>query len=158
VRFSAGGQERATVRSRAMAGRGSSSDGPQSGDNDVDLGIPDARPWLDPVRSRLASMRSLRVPEVLWLLAFPVAHYVAFGVVMGLHPAGFDDCEATASSQAERWMVIVAAMAVLGPGALATWRFRGLFRFVTLVIVAIAGVCWSGFLLLVLGDQQRCAG
>jgi len=112
------------------------SDSPVSGDA-RDLGIPDSRPFLH---------------AILWLTMLVGIQWVTLGLVLGLHPAGLDDCEARASSSAEALQVIIASVAVVGSAGAVVWRLRGTLRMASLALVAVSGLFW----LLLLGGSQSC--
>ncbi|MEO5837347.1 MAG: hypothetical protein ABIQ73_28505 [Acidimicrobiales bacterium] len=76
--------------------------------------IPERRPWL----------WTLRSPGRLWLVGFLVINYCALGLAMGVHGAGFDDCEVMPTSSDRRTMVLIAVAAVVVPAGFALWKLR----------------------------------
>lgn len=104
--------------------------------------LPEGRPWA----------QALRSPGILWLVGFIVVNWVAFGLAMGVHGAGFDDCEAMPTSSDRRTMTLIAAAAVLVPVGLALWKLR---RWP--LMAALGGVAFSAFAWFVLlSDSQSC--
>lgn len=102
-----------------------------------------SRPWVQASRS----------PGLLWLVVFIVVNYVAFGLAMGVHGAGFDDCEAMPTPSDRRTMAQIAAAAVLIPAGLALWKLRRWARIAALGGAAISAFAWF---IVVGGDNQSC--
>jgi hypothetical protein len=100
--------------------------------DDTDLLLPESRPWIDALRS----------PGVLWLLAFLAINYLALGAAMGVHGAGFDDCEAGPAAGERMMMIAIAVLAVAAPAALALWKVRGWALVAALSGVALSAMAW----------------
>lgn len=94
-----------------------------------------------------------RVAEgVIWLFAFFVLNYLALGVAMDVHGAGFDDCERMPTASERTTMKLIALSAVLAPAGLALWRLRGWSRVAALGAVAFSAVIWY----FLTNSSQRC--
>jgi hypothetical protein len=102
------------------------------GADNTELLLPESRPWIDALRS----------PGFLWLLAFLAINYLALAVAMGVHGAGFDDCEVAPTSGGRATMAAVAGAAVAASAALALWKVRGWALVAALGGVALAGMAW----------------
>lgn len=105
--------------------------------------LPEGRPWA----------QALRSPGLPWLVGFIIVNWVAFGLAMGVHGAGFDDCEAMPTSSDRRTMALIAAAAVLVPAGLALWKLRRRSLMAALGGVAVSAFAWF---ILVGGDNRNC--
>lgn len=109
----------------------------------ADLNLPESRPWRRAIRS---------AEGPLWMAAFLLVNYVAFGLAMGVHGAGFDDCEAMPTPSDRRTMAFIAAAAVVVSIAHALWRLRRWSRLAALAVVALSALLWF----VLLSGSQEC--
>jgi hypothetical protein len=96
---------------------------------------------------RSGCVEVLRSPGFVWFLAFLGINYVALGLAMVAHGAGFDNCdgkvlagEVVLPSTAE--LALYGAVAVGTCAGLAVWRLRGRQRLAALVGVALSTPVW----------------
>jgi hypothetical protein len=99
-----------------------------------------------------AWVEALRSPGFLWVLGFFAINYLALGLAMGVHGAGFDDCEIMPTSSDRRMMALIAVVAVVVPAGLALWRLRRWARLAALGSVALSGAAWF----ILASDSQNC--
>lgn len=91
--------------------------------------------------------RNLTSPFLVWFVAFVGINYVALGLAMRAHGAGFDNCDGTVLSgevvlPSTAELALYAVVAVGACAGLAVWRLRGGQRIGALVGVALSALAW----------------
>jgi hypothetical protein len=127
----------------------STADSDSGSPEEVALGIPS--PWYRDMR-RGARDSDLLYFLAIWLPVFLAIQMIASLVAGSLHPAGWDDCEATAPATAALIQRVAAVVAVVGSLLFALWRRRILVLLAAVPFVAVSGLLWW----LILWAPQNC--